>query len=158
MEGRTPSQEMTKSRFYTDQASREEMESGVVVYDKGRREVLMGLLMTGWLNTRKVRDEVTYQNTSVQRCLDHCCRLIDTHISYCRHGDKESFWMVRSLPLPSDIPKTKRTCVMLGLRTHRRTIRLLLDRLRAHDRPNHAPRHPRAFDQLPHLRRSHVPP
>ena len=52
MEGRTPSEEMRKSRFWTEKASREEMESGVVVFDKRRREVVMGLVLTGQLNTK----------------------------------------------------------------------------------------------------------
>lgn len=63
MEGKTPSSEMAKSKFWNDARSREEMESGVVVYDKGRREVLMGIIMTGWMNTKTVRDMVTYKIT-----------------------------------------------------------------------------------------------
>lgn len=52
MEGRTPSEEMMKSRFWTEMASREEMESGVVVFDKRRKDVVMGLVLTGQLNTK----------------------------------------------------------------------------------------------------------
>ena len=44
-------------------ASREEMESGVVVFDKRRSSVVYGLIFTGWLNSRAVREEVTYRNT-----------------------------------------------------------------------------------------------
>lgn len=62
-----------KSRFWNDKASREEMESGVVVFDKRRKEVVMGLVLTGYLNTKDVREPVTYAHT---------------------YGDKESFWMV----------------------------------------------------------------
>lgn len=63
MEGRTPSQEMIKSKFWQEAGTREEMESGTVVYDKSRRDVLMGIIMTGWMNTKRVRDQVTYQVT-----------------------------------------------------------------------------------------------
>lgn len=63
MESRKPSEELLKSKFYTEMGSREEMESGVVVYDKRRREVMMGLLMVAHMNIRKVRDLVTYQIT-----------------------------------------------------------------------------------------------
>lgn len=63
MEGRTPSQELLKSGFWNTASTREEMESGAVVYDKSRRDVLMGVIMTGWMNTKKVRDQVTYQVT-----------------------------------------------------------------------------------------------
>lgn len=72
MKGREPSQEMQKSPFWTDRASREEMESGVVVFDKTRSDVVIGLIFVAYLNTRAVRDAVTYQYT---------------------YGDKESFWM-----------------------------------------------------------------
>lgn len=63
MKGREPSAQMAASRWWSDQASREEMESGVVVFDKRRTSVVYGLLYTGWLNTRMVREAVTYENT-----------------------------------------------------------------------------------------------
>lgn len=63
MEGRTPSPQMETSRFWTDKASREEMESGVVVFDKRRREVALGLVFTGYLNIKTVREAVTYAQT-----------------------------------------------------------------------------------------------
>ncbi|KAK4057567.1 hypothetical protein OIO90_001212 [Microbotryomycetes sp. JL221] len=72
MEGRQPSQQLLESRWFTDQASREEMESGVVVFDKRRRDVSLGLIFTGYLNIKSVREPVTYAQT---------------------YGDKESFWM-----------------------------------------------------------------
>jgi len=87
MEHRTPSKEMLKSRFYTDMASREEMESGVIVYDKRKRDVMLGLLMVGWLNTRPVRDAITYQIT---------------------YGDKESYWIgfeLVGIPYTFDSPE-----------------------------------------------------
>ncbi|KAK4701006.1 hypothetical protein P7C70_g5231, partial [Phenoliferia sp. Uapishka_3] len=76
MKGRTPSQEMSKSRWWNDMASREEMESGVVVFDKRRINVVRGLVLTGYLNTKPVREPVTYKYT---------------------YGDKESFWMVQPI-------------------------------------------------------------
>ncbi|BGP21339.1 alpha-mannosyltransferase, glycosyltransferase family 71 protein [Rhodotorula toruloides] len=76
MKGREPSAQLASSRWWTDMASREEMESGVVVFDKRRTSVVYGLLYAGWLNTRVVREEVTYKNT---------------------YGDKESFWMAFEL-------------------------------------------------------------
>lgn len=63
MKGREPSTQLQRSRWWADQASREEMESGVVVFDKRRTSVVYGLLFTAWLNTRVVREEVTYENT-----------------------------------------------------------------------------------------------
>lgn len=49
-----------------------EADSGVVVLDKGRLPILMGLLHICWQNTKVVRDEYTYQKT---------------------WGDKESYWL-----------------------------------------------------------------
>ena len=63
MKGRTPSPQMAASRWWNEQASREEMESGVIVFDKRRREVSLGLVFVGYLNTRGVREPVTYANT-----------------------------------------------------------------------------------------------
>lgn len=63
MEGRKPSEQMLSSRWYTEQASREEMESGVVVINKKRREVALGLVYTGYLNIKAVREPVTYAHT-----------------------------------------------------------------------------------------------
>jgi alpha 1,3-mannosyltransferase len=65
MEGRNPSEEMKESKFWTQLGSREELESGVVVYDKSRRDVLMGLMTVAWMNTKRVREEVTYKLTCV---------------------------------------------------------------------------------------------
>lgn len=63
MEGRKPSEQLMSSRWYTEQASREEMESGVVVINKKRREVALGLVFTGYLNIKAVREPVTYAQT-----------------------------------------------------------------------------------------------
>ncbi|KDE05033.1 hypothetical protein MVLG_04576 [Microbotryum lychnidis-dioicae p1A1 Lamole] len=72
MKGRKPSKMLQKSRWWLDEASREEMESGVVVVNKGRRDVALGMVFVGFLNTREVRDAVMYRQT---------------------YGDKESYWM-----------------------------------------------------------------
>lgn len=75
VEGRTPSLQMQSSRWFTEQASREEMESGVVVYNKGRREVALGLVFVGYLNIKSVREPVTYAQTYGEICCaDASCR------------------------------------------------------------------------------------
>ncbi|SCV70588.1 BQ2448_3350 [Microbotryum intermedium] len=82
MQNRVPSAMLKKSRWWKDWASREEQESGVVVVDKGRREVVLGMVFVGWFNTKKVRDEVTYKRT---------------------FGDKESYWIAFELAgIPCD--------------------------------------------------------
>ncbi|KAB5513240.1 mannosyltransferase putative-domain-containing protein [Coniochaeta sp. 2T2.1] len=68
---RRPSAAMNKSRVWTEDYA-EECDSGVVVLDKGRLEVLMGLLHTCWQNMFDVRDDCTYRIT---------------------YGDKETWWM-----------------------------------------------------------------
>ncbi|KAJ9160818.1 Glycosyltransferase family 71 protein [Coniochaeta hoffmannii] len=68
---RRPSGEMEKSRVWTEDYA-EECDSGVVVLDKGRLEVFMGLLHTCWQNMFDVRDDCTYRIT---------------------YGDKETWWM-----------------------------------------------------------------
>ncbi|KAH8179582.1 mannosyltransferase [Sarocladium implicatum] len=65
-----PSAALNKSLVWTEDYA-EEGDSGVVVLDKSRLDVLMGLLHVAWQNTKAVRDEVTYKMT---------------------HGDKESWW------------------------------------------------------------------
>ncbi|KAL8281161.1 hypothetical protein RQP46_006519 [Phenoliferia psychrophenolica] len=96
MKGREPSEEMSKSRWWADAASREEMESGVVVFDKRRKEVVQGLVFVGYLNTKEVREAVMYKMT---------------------YGDKESFWMAFELgkiPYHFDIPYA----ALIGVLTH----------------------------------------
>lgn len=68
---RRPSAQMNRSLVWTQEYA-EECDSGVVVLDKGRLEVLMGLLHVCWQNTAKVREDCTYRLT---------------------YGDKESWWM-----------------------------------------------------------------
>ncbi|PTB67804.1 glycosyltransferase family 71 protein [Trichoderma citrinoviride] len=66
-----PSPAMNKSLVWTEDYA-EECDSGVVVLDKSRTEVLVGLLHISWQNTNDVRDEVSYQIT---------------------YGDKETWWL-----------------------------------------------------------------
>ncbi|KAF1810126.1 hypothetical protein P152DRAFT_484189 [Eremomyces bilateralis CBS 781.70] len=66
-----PSPAMSKSLVWTKDYA-EECDSGVVVVDKARPEVLVGLLHIAWQNTYDVREEVTYKIT---------------------YGDKESWWL-----------------------------------------------------------------
>ena len=61
MELRHPSQIM-KSRFWAGDTVHE-MESGMVIFDKGRRPVLIGLLYVAWMNTKVVREQATYKFT-----------------------------------------------------------------------------------------------
>ena len=78
MSDKEPSQMMQKSRFWAGHTVHE-MESGVVVFDKGRRSVLLGLLFVAWMNTKNVREQVTYQFTYGRAN----CALI---ILLCMHG------------------------------------------------------------------------
>lgn len=66
-----PSPAMNKSLVWTQDFA-EECDSGVVVLDKSRPEVFVGLLHIAWQNTYDVREEVSYKLT---------------------YGDKETWWL-----------------------------------------------------------------
>lgn len=66
-----PSPEMNNSLVWTEDYA-EECDSGVVVVNKARIDILVGLLHVAWQNTHDVREEVTYR---------------------LGHGDKESWWL-----------------------------------------------------------------
>ncbi|KAI3401785.1 hypothetical protein diail_8163 [Diaporthe ilicicola] len=66
-----PSGELNTSLVWTQEYA-EEGDSGVVVVDKSRTDVFMGLLHICWQNSYEVREEVTYKIT---------------------YGDKETWWM-----------------------------------------------------------------
>lgn len=66
-----PSATLDKSLVWTEEYA-EEGDSGVVVIDKSRTDVLAGLLHICWQNSYEVREEVTYKIT---------------------YGDKETWWM-----------------------------------------------------------------
>lgn len=61
MEGREPSPMLNQSLFWTHDVY-DEMDSGVVCMDKGRPNVFMSLLFACWMNTAKVREEITYKH------------------------------------------------------------------------------------------------
>ncbi|OHE94111.1 hypothetical protein CORC01_10568 [Colletotrichum orchidophilum] len=65
-----PSATLNKSLVWTEDYA-EEGDSGVVIMDKSRLDVLMGLLHVAWQNTYDVREEVSYKIT---------------------YGDKETWW------------------------------------------------------------------
>ncbi|KAF7935130.1 uncharacterized protein EAE98_003175 [Botrytis deweyae] len=71
MKDHTPSRTFRKSRVMNENFGQEQ-DSGVVVLDKSRLGVLMGLLHACWQNTYVVREIITYRNT---------------------HGDKETYWL-----------------------------------------------------------------
>ncbi|KAL0046339.1 hypothetical protein WJX82_009686 [Trebouxia sp. C0006] len=75
MQDRTPSPMMAKSAFWAGNTIHEQ-ESGVVLFNKDNRSVLIGLLYAAWMNTRRIRSEATYRRTL---------------------GDKESYWMAFEL-------------------------------------------------------------
>ncbi|WYZ44428.1 hypothetical protein EsH8_VII_000864 [Colletotrichum jinshuiense] len=66
-----PSEEMQKSLVWTERYA-EEGDSGIVVLNKGRLDVLMGLLHICWQNSHAVRNSWTYRIT---------------------YGDKETWWI-----------------------------------------------------------------
>ncbi|RYP06009.1 hypothetical protein DL764_003426 [Monosporascus ibericus] len=70
--GRRPSKLFSNESLYFTGDSSFEADSGVVAMDKTRPEVFLSLSFTAWLNTKDVRDSVTYKMF---------------------HGDKETFWI-----------------------------------------------------------------
>lgn len=62
MGDRKPSLMMQQSRFWAGDTVHE-MESGVVLFDKSRLNVLIGLLYVAWMNTKVIREEATYKLT-----------------------------------------------------------------------------------------------
>ncbi|KAL8688090.1 MAG: hypothetical protein Q9224_004975 [Gallowayella concinna] len=70
LEHHTPSEALVKSRVYNEGYA-EECDSGLVVLDKSRLPVLLGLIHSCWQNTKEVRDVWTYK---------------------MGYGDKESWW------------------------------------------------------------------
>ena len=70
LEHQTPSQALSKSLVYNEGYA-EECDAGLVVLDKSRVHVLLGILHACWQNTKLVREEWTYK---------------------MGYGDKESWW------------------------------------------------------------------
>ncbi|KAK5454172.1 hypothetical protein LTS15_006172 [Exophiala xenobiotica] len=65
----------TESLFFSGNAWYE-ADSGVVAVDKSRPSILLGLIFATWMNTKDVRDQVSYQ---------------------VFYGDKETFWVAMEL-------------------------------------------------------------
>ncbi|EXJ77070.1 hypothetical protein A1O3_10228 [Capronia epimyces CBS 606.96] len=74
--GIPPSRHLTRRSLFYSGAAYYEADSGVVALDKSRPSVLLGLMFACWMNTKNVRDEVTYR---------------------VFHGDKETFWVAAEL-------------------------------------------------------------
>lgn len=70
LEHHAPSNALSKSRVYNENYA-EECDSGLVLLDKSRLPILLGLLHACWQNTKVVRDDWTYK---------------------MGYGDKESWW------------------------------------------------------------------
>jgi alpha 1,3-mannosyltransferase len=70
-----PSSNLQSSLFWKEDLW-QEMESGVVAFDKGHPRVLMSLLFTAWMNTKSIREKETY-----------------VHML----GDKETYWLATEL-------------------------------------------------------------
>ncbi|KAI4163040.1 MAG: hypothetical protein LQ342_003358 [Letrouitia transgressa] len=75
MKGRLISPVLHQSLFWAEQVYHQ-MDSAVVCIDKGRPRVFMTMMFTAWMNSWKVRSEVTYKHV---------------------HGDKETFWLAAEL-------------------------------------------------------------
>ncbi|KAF2158241.1 glycosyltransferase family 71 protein [Myriangium duriaei CBS 260.36] len=71
-----PSRYLDFDSLYWQGKTRQEADSGLVAMDKSRPSVFMGLVFACWLNTKAVRQAVTYKNF---------------------HGDKETFWIAMEL-------------------------------------------------------------
>ena len=71
MQGRHTSPTMATSAYWLNK-TQNEMESGVVVVDKSKKSVLIALLFVAWMNSKGIRDDVTYRytyGTSFSGCL-----------------------------------------------------------------------------------------
>lgn len=92
MEGREPSPMMNESLFWTADVY-QEMDSAVVCMDKGRPNVFMSLLFACWMNTREVREQVTYKHVHGQ-----CPSPVPLSQKLkTKTGDKETFWLASEL-------------------------------------------------------------
>lgn len=62
MHNREPSAMLNHSKFWAEETIHE-MESGLVVFNKGNKKVMLGLLLAAWMNTDAVRTATTYTHT-----------------------------------------------------------------------------------------------
>lgn len=67
MTGRTPSPALQQSKFWSNQTI-DEMESGVVVINKGNKHAWVALMFASWMNTKVVRETTTYKYTHGTPC------------------------------------------------------------------------------------------
>ena len=74
--GAQPSKYLATESLFYEGAAWYEADSGVVALDRTNPRVLLGLMFATWMNTKDVREEITYK------------------IFY---GDKESFWLAMEL-------------------------------------------------------------
>ncbi|KAL2199458.1 mannosyltransferase putative-domain-containing protein [Corynascus similis CBS 632.67] len=74
--GIEPSEYLTTASLFYEGAPWFEADSGVVALDKTIPKVLLGLMFAAWMNTKEVRDQVTYR---------------------VFYGDKETFWLAMEL-------------------------------------------------------------
>lgn len=74
--GREPSKYLAEESLFYRGDTAWEQESGVVAVDRSNPRVLVGLVFAAWMNTKDVREQVTYQKF---------------------HGDKETFWLAMEL-------------------------------------------------------------
>jgi hypothetical protein len=74
--GRQPSTYLANDSLFWKGQTWWEQESGVVAVDRANPRALLGLIFAAWMNTKVVREEVTYRNF---------------------HGDKETFWLAMEL-------------------------------------------------------------
>ncbi|KAJ9148816.1 hypothetical protein NKR19_g5860 [Coniochaeta hoffmannii] len=74
--GRQPSRYLAEESLFYRGVTWWEQESGVVAVDRTNPRVFLGLAFAAWMNTKDVREEVTYTTF---------------------HGDKETFWLAMEL-------------------------------------------------------------
>jgi alpha 1,3-mannosyltransferase len=74
--GRTPSVHLYRSSLFYRGYVTEEQDSATIFVDKSRPRLYMALLFAAWMNTKAVREPVTYRKV---------------------YGDKETFWLAAEL-------------------------------------------------------------
>ena len=75
LKGRRPRETLNGSLFWNDDVY-DEMDAGVICMDKGRLGVITSLVFAVWVNTKHVREQITY-------------KYVD--------GDKERYWLASEL-------------------------------------------------------------
>lgn len=70
MNGRTPSPMLQQSKFWSN-ITIDEMESGVVLINKSKKRALLGLMFAAWMNTKVIRETVTYVHSYGTEIVGH---------------------------------------------------------------------------------------